>query len=42
MKALVVDIAWCIGTFVVGTVVAYWLRQQGVEIPALPRSLMGT
>jgi hypothetical protein len=41
MRTLLADMAWCVASFVVVTVVAYWLRQQGVDLPTLPEWVTG-
>jgi hypothetical protein len=41
MKQLVIDCSWGLLAFGVSTVVVFWLRQQGVDVPALPDWVTG-
>jgi hypothetical protein len=41
MKQLLIDCSWGVVGFAAMTVVAYWLRGQGVDVPSLPDWVTG-
>jgi hypothetical protein len=41
MKTHLVDLLVFVGAFAISTVVVYWLRGQGVDVPTLPDWVTG-